>query len=318
MNATGYGRLEYGRGSEVSAPGPMRRVKSPKSRAKRLNEHDGGVTFGRCRKGCYMRAGYLQFGPVFGREQDNHERVADFLSGVKADLIVLPELFATGYLFESKDELRDLAEDENGESLTFVKRISRDTGAAIVASIAEREGEDCYNTCVLCSGGEIRARYRKVHLFDREKELFTPGNLPFVVCDVRGARVGLMVCFDWIFPESARILALKGAQVICHPSNLVLPYCPRAMITRCIENGVFAITTNRVGTEARAGLELTFIGLSQIVAPRGDVLIRADEKEQGIRVIDIDPSLADNKMVTQRNHLIEDRRPEYYGDLCMQ
>ncbi len=263
-----------------------------------------------------MRVGYLQFGPLFGSKKENHERVADFLSGVKAHLIVLPELYSTGYLFESKQELLGFAEDEGGESFNFLKQLSRDTGAAIVASIAERVGEDCYNTCLLCSEGEIKAKYRKIHLFDREKEIFTPGNLPFTVCDLDGVRIGLMVCFDWIFPESARILALKGAQIICHPSNLVLPYCPRAMITRCIENGVFAITTNRVGTEARAGLELKFIGLSQVVAPRGDILVRADEEEEGIRIIDIDPSLADDKMVTQRNHLIEDRRVEFYGDLC--
>lgn len=263
-----------------------------------------------------MRVGYVQFSPLFGSKNENHERVADFLSGVKAHLIVLPELFSTGYLFESREELLEFAEDEGGESFTFLRELSRDTGAAIVASVAERAGENCYNTCVLCSGGEVMARYRKIHLFDREKEIFTPGDLPFPVCDLGGVRIGLMVCFDWIFPESARILALKGAQIICHPSNLVLPYCPRAMITRCIENGVFAITTNRVGTEARAGLELTFIGLSQVVAPRGDILIRADEKEEDVRIIDIDPSLADDKMVTQRNHLIEDRRMEYYGDLC--
>jgi predicted amidohydrolase len=263
-----------------------------------------------------MRVGFLQFGPVFGSKAANHERVADFLSDLKADLIVLPELFSTGYLFESKEELRDLAEGEDGESHTFLKQLSMDTGATIVASIAEREGNDCYNLCLLCDAGEVRARYRKVHLFDREKELFAPGNLPFPVYDLKGVRIGLMVCFDWIFPESARILALKGAQVICHPSNLVLPYCPRAMITRCIENGVYAITTNRVGTEARAGLELTFIGLSQVVAPRGDILVRADEEEEVVRIIDINPSLADNKMVTQRNHLIEDRRPGFYGDLC--
>jgi predicted amidohydrolase len=263
-----------------------------------------------------MRLCYLQFGPVFGSKRENHERVADFLSGVKADLIVLPELFATGYLFESAEELRGLAEDEGGESFAFLKQLSKDTGAAIVAGVAERVGEACYNTCLLCSGGELKARYRKVHLFDREKELFAPGDLPFTVCDLGGVRIGLMVCFDWIFPETARILALKGAQVICHPANLVLPYCPRAMITRCIENGVFAITTNRVGTEARAGLELTFIGSSQVVGPRGEILVRADEKEEDVRVIEINPAMADDKMVTQRNHLIDDRRPGFYKDLC--
>jgi predicted amidohydrolase len=125
-----------------------------------------------------------------------------------------------------------------------------------------------------------------------------------------------MICFDWVFPEVARVLALKGAQILCHPSNLVLPYCPRAMITRCIENGVFAITVNRVGTEARAGMELTFIGTSQVVGPRGDVLVRADDKEEGLRIIDIDPSLADNKMVTPTNDVIKDRKPELYKALC--
>ena len=263
-----------------------------------------------------MRVGYLQFSPVFGNKQANHERVAGFLSDVKADLIVLPEFFATGYIFESKEELLELSEEGDGPSFTFLKHLSGGMGAAIVATVAERDGGDCYNTCVLCSGGEVTARYRKVHLFDREKDLFTPGDLPLEVCDYKGIRIGLMICFDWIFPEAMRVLALKGAQIVCHPSNLVLPYCPRAMITRCIENGVFAITTNRVGTEARAGIELTFIGMSQIVGPRGDVLVRADEVEEDLRVLDIDPTEADDKMITQGNHLINDRRPDFYGDLC--
>jgi predicted amidohydrolase len=263
-----------------------------------------------------MRVGYLQFGPIFGEKQANRERVAGFLSDVKADLIVLPEFFASGYVFESRQELWELAEEAGGETFAFLDDLSRKMGAAIVGSIAERDGDHVYNTCVLSSGGEVRLRYRKVHLFDREKELFAPGDLPFDVCEVNGVRVGLMICFDWVFPEAMRALALKGAQIVCHPSNLVLPYCPRAMITRCIENGVFAITTNRVGTEARAGMELTFIGMSQVVGPRGEILMRANEEEEDLRIIDIDPALADNKMITRRNHLIDDRRPEFYKDIC--
>ena len=262
-----------------------------------------------------MRVGYLQFAPLFGKKKENLERVEHFLEGAKADLVTLPELFATGYVFESKQELADLAEDEGGETFTFLKRLSLKLNMAIVAGIAERAHTGCYNSCYLFDNGEVKAKYRKIHLFDREKELFLPGDLPLEVIEVRGARVGLMICFDWIFPEVTRILALKGAQVVCHPSNLVLPYCPRAMITRCIENGIFAVTVNRVGTEARAGLELTFIGLSQVIGPRGEVLVRADETEEVLRVIDIAPGLADNKMITERNHVLEDRRPEFYGDL---
>ncbi len=262
-----------------------------------------------------MRVAYLQFAPIFGAKKENLERVEHFLDGAKVDLVVLPELFATGYLFESRTELMDLAEDDRGETLTSLKGLSLKFNMAIVAGVAEKADVGCYNSCYLLDNGEIRSKYRKIHLFDREKELFVPGDLPLEVIDVRGVRVGLMICFDWIFPEVTRILAVKGAQIVCHPSNLVLPYCPRAMITRCIENSIFAITVNRVGTEARAGIELRFIGLSQVVGPRGEILVRAGETEEVLRVIDIDPSLADNKMITERNHVLNDRRPEFYGDL---
>ncbi len=262
-----------------------------------------------------MRVGYVQFAPIFGAKRSNFERVEGFLEGTKADLIVLPELFSTGYVFESREELLSLAEDQSGETFVFLRALSLKSRTAIVAGIAERDGEQCYNSCFLFCEGETVAKYRKVHLFDREKELFTSGDLPFVVKEIKGVKIGLMICFDWIFPEVTRILALKGAQIVCHPSNLVLPHCPRAMITRCIENGVFAITANRVGVEARAGIELRFIGTSQVISPRGEVLARAGDTEEIIQVVDIDPSSALNKMITQRNHLLSDRRPEFYGDL---
>jgi predicted amidohydrolase len=263
-----------------------------------------------------MRVGYIQFTPVFGLKEANIERVGDLLSGAKADLVVLPELFSTGYVFESRDELEALAEDESGPTFSALKDLSTKAGMAIVAGIAEHSGRECYNSCFLFAGGEVRGRYRKAHLFDREKELFSPGDGPFVVYDLNGVGVGLMVCFDWIFPEVSRLLALRGAQIICHPSNLVLPYCPRAMITRCIENRVFAITANRTGVESRAGIELRFIGISQVIGPRGEVLVRAGSEEEGLRVIDIEPSLATDKMVTPRNHVLADRRAELYGELC--
>jgi predicted amidohydrolase len=263
-----------------------------------------------------MRVGYLQFAPVFGQKESNYERVRNFLDSAKADLIVLPELFATGYIFESKQELLAVAEEEAGPTFTFLRGLSLKSGAAIVAGIAEREGTTCYNSCYLFSDGEIRARYRKVHLFDREKEMFAPGDTLFGVYDLNGVKIGLMVCFDWIFPEVARVQTLKGAQVLCHPANLVLPHCPRAMIVRCIENGIFAITANRVGTEARAGIELTFIGTSEVIGPHGEVLVRSDALEEDLRIIEIDPSLALDKMLTPQNHLIDDRKPALYKEIC--
>lgn len=267
-----------------------------------------------------MRVGFLQFFPKFAlNEEDkikNVEKIRGFLEGTKADLIVLPELFATGYLFESREELARLAEDDAGPTVTALKALSREFNTALVGTVAERSGENIYNTCYAVSDGEVAGTYRKVHLFDREKEIFTAGDMPFPVLEIKGARVGLMICFDWIFPEVARVLALDGAQILCHPSNLVLPFCPAAMVTRAIENRVFVITANRVGMERTGDMELEFIGMSEVVAPNGDILARAGREEELLQVVDIDPAAADRKMVTSTNDVIGDRRPDFYRKLC--
>ena len=266
-----------------------------------------------------MRVGFLQTFPKFALvEEDkakNIEKIRGFLEGAKADLIVLPELFATGYLFESAEELARLAENADGPTSTALRTLSKDTGIALVGTVAERSGDDIFNTCYAWSDGDVAGVYRKVHLFDREKYLFTPGDIPFQVIDVKGARIGLMVCFDWIFPEVARVLALGGAQILCHPSNLVLPFCPAAMVTRCLENRVFAITANRVGLERTGDLELEFVGMSEVVAPNGDILARAGREGEQLQIVDIDPTDADEKMVTSTNNVLTDRRPEFYKKL---
>ncbi|HAP67080.1 MAG TPA: acyltransferase, partial [Nitrospinae bacterium] len=128
--------------------------------------------------------------------------------------------------------------------------------------------------------------------------------------------IGMMICFDWLFPEVARILSLKGADIICHPSNLVLPHCPQAMITRCIENRVFVITANRVGVEERIkGRRLKFIGQSEIVSPDGKILYRASANKEEIGIVDIDPKMARNKNITPLNNIFKDRRKDLYKPL---
>jgi len=120
--------------------------------------------------------------------------------------------------------------------------------------------------------------------------------------------------FDWYFPEAARTLALRGAQIIAHPANLVLPHCQTAMVTRCLENRVFAVTTNRYGTEALPdGRSLTFTGASQVMDARGVRLCQAPVAGDAVLLAEIDPTLADDKRVTPRNDLFADRRPEFYA-----
>lgn len=129
-------------------------------------------------------------------------------------------------------------------------------------------------------------------------------------------RVGVMICFDWYFPETARCLALGGTEVVLHPSNLVLPHCQEAMKTRCLENRVFAVTANRVGDDVRSvDRRLHFTGSSQIVDPLGGVVVRVGEDRECVEVREIDLQQARDKRVTPLNDLFADRRPKLYGRL---
>jgi len=183
----------------------------------------------------------------------------------------------------------------------------------IVAGLAERSGNRCFNSAVVVGPNGIIGCYRKTHLFFEETLFFDPGDTGFQVWDIGSAKLGVMICFDWFYPEAARTLALKGAELIAHPSNLVLPHCPDSMVTRCLENRVFSVTANRIGSEARGGKErLTFIGSSEVVTPRGRILHRASRDQEELIVVDIDPAEARNKRLNSYNDLLQDRRPSFY------
>ncbi|MBI3586564.1 MAG: acyltransferase, partial [Ignavibacteriales bacterium] len=177
---------------------------------------------------------------------------------------------------------------------------------------AEKAGK-IFNSAALVGPSGLIGVYRKIHLFDREHLFFTPGDLGFPVFDLPFGKIGIMICFDWIYPESARSLVLKGAQLIAHPSNLVLPHCPDAMVTRCLENRIFAATANRVGNENRGGFDLRFIGTSEIVSPRGEILKRLSTEKPEVGVSDIDLGLASDKKINTFNDLLGGRRTDQYS-----
>lgn len=228
--------------------------------------------------------------------------------------MVLPELFSTGYQFQSLTEAQNLSEPiPDGPTTRFLMDWAQKSKMAIVAGLAEQDGDTLYNSAVIVDTKGFIGKFRKAHIFDSENNFFQPGNLPFTVFDVGFAKIGIMICFDWRFPETARTLALQGADIIAHPSNLVLPHCPQAMITRCLENRVYAVTSDRVGTEKRAlGETLKFIGQSQIVDPDGTVLVRASEDREEAHVVEINIERARNKQINSRNDLFADRREDLY------
>lgn len=262
---------------------------------------------------CHLQLGLLQFAPRFGDLEGNRRRILALVRGCEADLLVLPELCTSGYLFRGREELLALSEPADGPTVGAVAQACRARGCHVVLGLPERAGDEVFNSAALVGPDGLAGVYRKVHLFGEEKRWFAPGDLGFPVFGVAGVRVGILVCFDWAFPEAARTLALAGAQVVLHPANLVLPHGQRAMVTRAIENRVFVATANRTGEDAREdGARLRFTGRSQVVAPDGTLLATAPEEGEACMVVPMDPTRADDKQITPWNHVLADRRPEAY------
>ncbi len=258
------------------------------------------------------RVGIAQTKPKLGNIEYNLEHTRGILESAKEEeieVLVLPELSNSGYSFLYEYEARNSSEKiPDGEFSQLLLDWSK-SNRLVVAGICEQWDKGLGNSAGIFANGKHLGTYRKLHLFHREKELFQPGNEEPPVFEFNGHRYGIMVCWDWAFPEVSRILALKGAQVILHPANLVLPYCFNAMRTRALENGVFTVTANRLGIERK----LEFSGKSQITDNKGDLLLSMSDRESGIAYADINPANADKKQMTPNNHLLKDRRPRLYG-----
>ncbi len=279
-----------------------------------------------------MRIGFYQFAPLFGDVQANRRRIGAALYACEADLVVLPELATSGYLFLTPDEVEAVAEPIPGPTTTFLHQLASERELYVVIGLPERAADGIYNSAVLVGPKGIVGVYRKVHLFSEEKDWFRAGDRGFPLFEVEGVTVGLLICFDHLFPEAARTLALAGAEIICHPSNLILPELGQLTTrVRAAENRVFWILANRIGMEERGGpvppeadqtrrshprqtamKKLIYTGCSQIVAPGGKILHQASAHEETLAVISIDPGEARNKFVTPRNHVLADRRPDLY------
>jgi predicted amidohydrolase len=259
-----------------------------------------------------MRVGYIQTSPIFGDKNANFKQVKSLIGTEIADIIVLPELFATGYTFISKEEAFKFSERCDEDTYAFMHEISKQTKAVIVGGFIEKEQNKIFNSAMIVSPNGFEGTYRKLHLYYKEKLWFSPGNHQLSIIEINNVKLGVMICFDWIFPEVARTLAIKGADIIAHPSNLVLPYCQKAMITRCLENRVYAITANRIGEENRGNDYFMFTGNSQITAYNGEVISSAPVNKVFADFVNIDIIQARNKKLNDLNDIFKDRRQELY------
>ncbi len=233
-------------------------------------------------------------------------------SVTNTDIILLPELFHSGYLFLDKKEVEGISvEFGKGRLFEWMKNISEKYDCGVCGGFAEKTDNGIYNSMAFVYKDQMEL-YRKIHLFYKEKDFFLPGDIPFFVFEYKNVRLGMMICFDWFFPESIRTLSLQGADIILHSANLVLPYCQDAMITRSIENRVFICTSNRIGCDKGQNDTVCFTGRSQVVAPGGKILFRMEKDKEDVITVDINPEESRNKAINEKNDLFSDRRPEMY------
>ncbi|MCX7025936.1 MAG: hypothetical protein NT061_00285 [Spirochaetes bacterium] len=259
-----------------------------------------------------MKITLVQNHPVFGDKAGNVARLVAAMESSPSDLYVLPEMAYSGYQFTSVEETRSLAEDLGSSSIDALRAASRRLDACVVFGFPERAGNLLYNSSLALLPDGKEYLYRKTHLFYKEKLFFSPGDTGFKVFDFRNAKIGIAICFDWFFPESFRTLALKGADIVAHSSNLVLPYCQRADFAAAVQNKVFIATANRVGTEQREAEALTFTGGSVLVSPKGEYLLEGPREKEAVLSADIDPAAARVKRLNPWNDALDDRRPEFY------
>ena len=259
-----------------------------------------------------IRVGAIQFRPILGDLEKNRKKIGQLLEKAyeqEIDIVVLPELSNSGYNFSDKDQAIKASEPiPGGKTVGLCEKLAAEYNMYIVIGINEREDDTLYNSAALIGPEGYIGKYRKVHLFMNEKNIFTRGDV-YNVYDIKMAKVGIMICFDWIFPEAARSLMLKGAEIIAHPVNLVLPFWQKVCPLRALENRVFIVSANRIGIEK----DLSFTGQSIIVDPCGEILARASRTHEEIIYADININIARNKNITPMNNIIEDRFPKAYS-----
>jgi len=265
----------------------------------------------------------IQFNPVIGKPRENLERICAWLDEAAAkgvNLAVFPEAALSGYVFDERSEAFSIAEPIPGPSSRKFEEKCAELKICAVTGLLERDGDRLFNAAILCGPDGMIGRYRKTHLpFLGVDRFATPGDLPLRVQDTSAGRVGVMICYDQRFPEVARCLALEGADIITLPTNWPVgaESAPEFILrTRALENRVFLIGANRVGTERGA----RFIGRSCILDPAGNRLAEADADSEIMLQADIDPMKARQKRLVIEKGKFEmdtvgDRRPDLYGIL---
>jgi len=248
-------------------------------------------------------------------------------AGQGAQVVGLQEIFHGPYFCAEQDpKWYDTAEPEDGPTVARMREVAREHGIVLIVPWYEEEQPGVYynSACVIDRDGTIVGKYRKTHIPHVgpcfwEKFYFKPGNLGYPVFDTSVGRIGLIICYDRHFPEVARELGLKGAEIVFNPSATVESLSrylwELEQPAHAVANGFWMAASNRVGVEAPLN-PAKFYGSSYFCSPRGKIIAQASDSEDEVLVADLD--LDQIREVRNTWQFFRDRRPETYGELVEQ
>ena len=273
-----------------------------------------------------LRIACVQMEPRVGEKGRNVARGLELISRAAeggANLVVLPELSNSGYVFETREEAFSLAEEiPNGPTTKAWMEAAAKHGMTIVAGIAEREGDNLYNSAAIVGPRGLIGRHRKNHLWGAENLFFEPGNMGMPVFNTGAGRIACAICYDMWFPETFRLAALQGADLLCVATNWVpMPQQPPGLpmmanilaMAGAHANSMFVAAADRVGVERGQ----PFLGNSLIVSHTGWPLSgpASTDREE---IIMADVNLADarrKRSMNEFNQLLRDRRTDVYDEM---
>lgn len=253
-----------------------------------------------------MIIGAIQLDVIGKNKAANLDKIQRLLNQ-RADLVVLPELFSTGYFFDSREELIAMAEAvPGGYTTNRLCQIATEKDCHLTGAIAENDGGALYITAVMVGPQGYIGKHRKRHLTIGEAENFSRGGSSEIF-DILGSKVGVLVCLEGWFPESARELMLKGAQVLCHTALTCMERTLDIMRVRAIENKAYLVVANSISTECFKGQQYKFRGESRVIDHDGNILADAGREEKLIAV-EIDEKLTIDKGTEDCKSLADEAR----------
>ncbi len=262
-----------------------------------------------------MKLSVIQFQPQFGELEANAAKILSYCENIESDILVFPELAFSGYDFTNRDEALSYSEEFGTVYTGELQNISTRLNKIICVGFVERKDDKLFNAAALIfPDSKYSASYHKVHLFFRERFVFDEAEKGYFVVNYPDfdINIGPMICYDWRFPEASRTLALKGADLILCPSNLVTKVWHIATPARALENKVYFAVANRTGFENRNGNDLEFNGGSVIHSYNGNNLAKASYSSEEVISAEIYPEETRKKSFNEFNDIFTDRRPKFY------